>query len=265
MNKKAEKRPVILVASFGTTFNSSRSITIGAIESTLAETFPDHEIRRAFTSNNIRRILRERDGINVDGIPQALEKLAEEGVKDVVIMPTHMMEGDEYNNKIAAEAEKFKARFESLKVGHALLTTDADYDLLIDILRRTADARDAAATALVFMGHGTGHSANEAYSRLQRTINARGIKNMFIGTVEATPTVEDVVEMVRKSGAKEVILSPLMIVAGDHATNDMAGDDPDSWKSIFEKAGFAVRCRITGLGSIYGIQKMIADHCRETM
>ena len=263
MNRTAEKRPVILVTSFGTSYSSSRSITIGAIESTIAESFPGYEVRRAFTSNNIRRILRERDGIEIDGVPQALEKLAEEGVKDVMIMPTHMLEGDEYDNKIVKAAEAYKDRFDSLKVGHALLTNDEDYNMLIDILRQSAEARDAAKTALVFMGHGTEHRANEGYAKLQRMIEARGIRNMFIGTVEATPTVEDIVQMVKKSGAEEVILSPLMIVAGDHATNDMAGDDPDSWKSIFESAGFTARCRITGLGSVYGIQKMIAAHCKE--
>lgn len=263
IKKGIKMRPVILVTSFGTSYPSSRSITIGAIESTIAETFPGFEVRRAFTSNIIRKILKERDGIVIDSVPQALEKLAAEGVREVYIMPTHVMEGEEYDVKIAGEAEKFKGRFDTIKVGHALLTKDADLMALIDAVdEATAEFKDGS-TARVFMGHGTEHEANSVYAKLQSFIKERGIKDMFIGTVEATPTLEDTIQSVKKSGAKRVVLSPLMMVAGDHAVNDMAGDDDDSWKSAFKKAGFEVVCRVTGLGSLYGIQKMIAEHCRE--
>ena len=258
-------RPVILATSFGTTFGNTRSITIGAIESTLAESFPEWEVRRAFTSNNIRRILRERDGIFIDSVPEALEKLISEGIKHVVIMPTHFMEGDEYYNKIIATAKVFKDRFESLKVGHTLLTKKEDYKELTEILIKTAETYDDGNTAMVYMGHGTEHAANAGYKMLQDYIFSRGINNIFIGTVEASPNIDDMLESVKKLGSKRVILAPLMIVAGDHARNDMAGNEDDSWKNTFRKAGYDVVCILNGLGSEYAVQKMIVRHCKETI
>ena len=262
MKSITEKRPVILAVSFGTSFGSTRSVTIGAIESTLAESFPDWEVRRAFTSNMIRKKLKERDGILTDSVPEALEKLAAEGVRTVVIQPTHMLEGDEYDKKIVAPAAEFEGRFESLKIGHALLTEDADYEQLAKIvIERCPDP----SCTYVYMGHGTEHSANAAYRKLQACIEKAGAGNIFIGTVEAEPTVEDMLAAAQKAGNKKVVLTPLMIVAGDHATNDMAGDDEDSWKNLFKKAGYEVTCRIEGLGSVYEVQKMIAMHCKKTI
>ena len=182
-------RPVILAVSFGTTYESTRSITIGAIESALAERFPEYEVRRAFTSNNIRRILKERDGIIIDSVPDALEKLAAEGVKKICLMPTHMLEGDEYCNKIVTAAEAFKDRFETLSIGHALLTDDLDYRHMAAILDDATSAYNAPGTVRIFMGHGTEHAANEGYAKLQAAIEDRGIDDMFIGTVEAHPTL----------------------------------------------------------------------------
>ena len=258
-------RPVILVTSFGTTFESSRSITIGAIESALAEKFPGYEVRRAFTSNNVRKILKKRDGIIIDSVPQALEKLAAKGVKQVIVMPTHMLEGEEFNKKIAETVKEFEGRIDDIRIGHALLTNDMDYRHMAAILDQATAAYRDPDTARVFMGHGTEHAANEGYARLQQAIEARGINDMFIGTVEAEPTLEDMVEIVKSRGFKNVVLSPMMIVAGDHATNDMAGDDEDSWKNVFKKAGFNVACRVTGLGSDWRIQRMIAYHCKQAM
>ena len=258
-------RPVILVTSFGTTFENTRSITIGAIESVLAERFPEYEVRRAFTSNNIRRILLERDKIAVDGVPQALEKLAAEGVRKVIVMPTHMLEGDEYDNKIVNVVKEFKERFEDIRVGHALLTNAMDYRHMAAILDDATAEFKAPDTARVFMGHGTEHKANEGYAKLQQAIIDRGINDMFIGTVEAKPTLEDMVKTVKDGGFDSVVLSPLMIVAGDHATNDMAGDGEGSWKSVFEKAGIKVTCRVIGLGSDWRVQRMIAYHCRQAI
>ena len=259
------KRPVILVTSFGTTFESSRSITIGAIESVIAERFPQYEVRRAFTSNNVRRILLERDKIQIDGVPQALEKLAAEGVKKVVVMPTHMLEGDEYDNKIVKVVKEFEGRFEDIRAGRALLTNAMDLRHMAAVLDLATAEFKAPGTARVFMGHGTEHKANEGYAKLQQIIKERGIYDMFIGTVEAEPTLEDMVKIVKDGGYSSVVLSPLMIVAGDHATNDMAGDDEGSWKSTFEKAGLKVTCRVTGLGSDWRIQRMIAYHCKEAI
>ena len=261
----AENRPVILVTSFGTSFESSRSITIGAIESVLAERFPEYEVRRAFTSNIIRRILLERDKISVDGVPQALEKLAAEGVKKVVVMPTHIMEGEEYENKIVKVVKEYEGRFDVIRIGRALLTNTRDLRHLAVILDQATAEFKAPGTARVFMGHGTDHNANEAYAKLQQMITDRGMNDMFIGTVEAAPTLEDMVKIVKDGGFDSVVLSPLMIVAGDHAHNDMAGDQEDSWKNVFEKAGIKATCRITGLGSDWRVQRMIAYHCKEAI
>ena len=260
-----DSRPVILVTSFGTTYENTRSVTIGAIESAIAERFPEYEVRRAFTSNNIRRILLERDGIKTDSVPEALEKLAAEGVKQVIIMPTHMLEGDEYDKKIVNAAKDFEGRISDIRVGRALLTEETDFRHMAVILDQITSPLADVDTARVFMGHGTEHKANEGYAKLQQTIESKGYKNMFIGTVEAEPTLEDMVKIVKERGYKKVLLSPLMIVAGDHATNDMAGDDDDSWKSTFEKAGCKVTCRVAGLGSDWRIQRMIAYHCKQAI
>jgi len=256
-------RPVILAVSFGTSMSDARSISIGAVESTLAECFPEFEVRRAFTSAIIRRILKNRDGISIDSVPEALEKLASEGVKEVYVMPTHMIEGDEYNKKIVKEAEAFRDRFEKLGIGRALLGCEADIDEAAGILDKITASYADGRTARVFMGHGTEHEADRIYAMLQDRLRKRGMDDIYIGTVESAPTAEDILEEVRNSGALRVVLSPLMLVAGDHAKNDMAGDGADSWKSVFEKAGLEVICRIKGLGSEYSIQKMIARHCEE--
>ena len=258
-------RPVILVTSFGTTFESSRSITIGAIESVIAERFPEYEVRRAFTSNNIRRILLERDKIKIDSVPEALEKVAAEGIRQAIVMPTHMLEGEEYDNKIVNVVKEFKVRIPDIRIGRALLTNAMDYRHLAAILDSATEAFKAPGTARVFMGHGTEHKANQGYATLQQAIEARGIDDMFIGTVEAEPTLDDMVRIVKDKGFKNVVLSPMMIVAGDHATNDMAGDEEGSWKNTFEKAGIGVTCRVTGLGSDWRVQRMIAYHCRQTI
>ena len=253
-------RKAILAVSFGTSHNSSRSITIGAIESTIRERFPGFEVRRAFTSGMIISKLKKRDGISIDNVSEALKKLEDDGFTKVCIQPTHMIEGDEYD-LIAQIADEYRSRFETLKLGHALLTTDEDLDRLTDIIASITDPHEGTDTARVFMGHGTEHAANEIYERLQKRITERGINNILIGTVEASPTIKDIAKKLKGTEYKKVILSPLMIVAGDHAVNDMAGDDEDSWKSILEKEGFEVICRIRGLGSDYEVQQMIADHC----
>jgi len=260
MHNSREK--AIILASFGTSYNSSRSITIGAIESTFAESFPGYDIRRAFTSGMIINKLKKRDGIVIDTVSEALSKLSEEGFKEVIIQPTTIIEGQEYD-LICEAAEEFRGRFKSLLTGHSLLSCEADYERLINILDEITASEASEDTARVFMGHGTEHGANSVYAKLQETADELGIKNFFIGTVEAEPDVNDVLKAAKACGAKRAVLSPLMIVAGDHAVNDMAGDEEDSWKSIFEAAGFTTVCRVKGLGGEYQIQQMIADHCRK--
>ena len=252
----------ILAVSFGTSFNSSRSITIGAIESTLAESFPQYTVRRAFTSGMIISKLKKRDSICIDNVDEALRKLADEGFTNVYIQPTHMIEGEEYD-LIKATAESFSGRFAKISVGRALLSKEADLHSLAKILDTHTAEWAVSGTARVFMGHGTEHAVNPVYKKLQNVIESDGIPDMYIATVEASPTIRDIVRVLKTGNIKRAVLSPLMIVAGDHAVNDMAGSGEDSWKSILEREGVEVICRIEGLGSMYEVQQMIVEHCKE--
>ena len=257
-------KPVLLAVSFGTSFNNSRDITIGAVEKALQDANPDYEVRRAFTSQIIIDKLKKRDNLDIDNVKQAMDKLVAEGVKDVVIQPTHVMPGFEYND-VMDEVKGYESKFNSMKIGSALLVTDEDFDSLVKVLDEETKDYQADDTAVIFMGHGTEHEANGTYAKLQEKIDAAGIKNMFIGTVEAEPSLDDVIKMAKKADVKKVVLRPLMIVAGDHANNDMAGDEKDSWKSKFEKEGFKVECVLEGLGQSEGVQQMIVKHAQEAI
>lgn len=258
------QKPVLLVVSFGTSYNDSREITIGAIEKALQEANPDYEVRRAFTSQIIIDKLKKRDNLEIDNVTEAMERLVADGVKEVVIQPTHVMSGFEYDD-VVEEVKKYEDKFDSLKISTTLLEADEDYDTLIEALKAETAEYNEEGTAIIYMGHGTEHNANETYAKLQEKIKAAGLDNYFIGTVEAEPTLEDVIAMAKEYGAKKVVLLPLMIVAGDHANNDMAGDDDDSWKTAFENEGFEVECVIKGLGQYEGVQKMIVDHAAKTI
>lgn len=255
------QKPVILAVSFGTSYNESRELTIGAVEEALQEAFPDYEVRRAFTAQTIIDILKEREGLEIDNVTQAMARLVLDGVKEVIIQPTHVMPGMEYDDVIA-ETAVYAKQFDRFRVGEPLLTVDADYENLIAALAEETRAYNQEDTAVVFMGHGTEHEANAVYAKLQEKLTDAGYANYFIGTVEATPSLEDVVAQVKESGAKKAVLLPLMIVAGDHATNDMAGDEEDSWKTAFQNAGLQVECVLKGMGQYPGVRQMIVDHCR---
>lgn len=261
---KPAAKPVLLVVSFGTSYNDSRDITIGAIENALQTAYPEYEVRRAFTSQIIIDKLKERDGLEIDNVTEAMDRLVADGVKEVVIQPTHVMSGYEYDDVIA-EVTPYQDKFDRFKTGEPLLITDADYDKVVSAITSETAAYDMDGTAIVFMGHGTEHEANATYAKLQQKLTDAGQDNYFIGTVEATPSVDDVLALVQASNAKKVVLLPLMIVAGDHANNDMAGDEPDSWKSVFTAAGFEVECLIQGLGQNTAIQQLIAEHAGAAM
>lgn len=269
--KKAEKtavndaqKPVLLVVSFGTSYNDSREVTIGAIEKALQDANPDYEVRRAFTSQIIIDKLKERDNLEIDNVQEAMDRLVADGVKNVVIQPTHVMSGFEYDD-VVKEINKYADKFDSMKIGSTLLATDKDYDTLISVLTEETAEYNKEGTAIIYMGHGTEHESNATYAKLQEKITAAGYNNYFIGTVEATPSLEDVIASAKEYGAKKVVLLPLMIVAGDHANNDMAGDEDDSWKTAFEKEGFEVECVLKGLGQYKGVQDMIVDHAAATI
>ncbi|MEA5015427.1 MAG: sirohydrochlorin cobaltochelatase [Candidatus Limiplasma sp.] len=260
----AETKPVLLAVSFGTSYNDSRDVTIGAIEQALQAAYPEYEVRRAFTSQIIIDILKEREGLEIDNVTEAMERLVADGVKDVVIQPTHVMNGFEYDD-IIAEIAPYQDKFDSFKVGEPLLISEADYDQVVAAITEGTAAYNGEGAAIVFMGHGTEHASNATYAKLQQKLLDAGHSNYFIGTVEAEPTVEEVLERVKESGASKVVLLPLMVVAGDHAHNDMAGDEEDSWKSVFTAAGFEVECVLEGLGQNAAIQQMYVQHAAEAM
>ncbi len=258
------QKPVLLAVSFGTSYKETRKLTIDAIEAALAEAYPEYEVRRAFTSQMVINILEKRDGYKIDNVADAMERLIADGVKELLVQPTHVIPGFEYNDmlkELSAYADKFK----SLQIGTALLTSDKDYDTLVTVLKKETSRYNAEDTAIVFMGHGSRHEANEAYIEIERRLHAAGLVNYFIGTAEGTPLVDEVLAKVNAGQYSKVVLLPLMIVAGDHASNDMAGDEEGSWKDIFTKAGYEVECILTGLGEYQGIRQMFIAHAGEAM
>ncbi len=262
--KKEEKTPVILAVSFGTSYNDSRDKTIGAVENAIAEANPDYEVRRAFTAQTIIDILAERDNLDIDNLEEAFDRLVEDGVKELVVQPTHVMSGYEYDDMVEVVNE-YKSKFDSVSIGAPLLTTDDDYSKLATALVEDTAAYNTDGTAVVFMGHGTEHESNATYAKLQSVLKEQGADNYFIGTVESVPSLDDVVAAVKEGGYTKVVLQPLMVVAGDHANNDMAGDEEDSWKTTFEAEGFEVECVIKGLGELKTVQEMYVAHTAEAV
>ena len=252
----------LLVVSFGTSYNNSRRETIGAIEDALAEAFPDWSVRRAFTSQIIIDHVKNRDGEVIDNVTEALERAAANGVKRLVVQPTHLMDGYEYND-LAEELARYADAFECVELGAPLLSTDEDFHAVAAAVADAMADYDDGETAIVLMGHGTEAESNRVYEQMQGILDAKGLDNYFIGTVEAEPTVEDVLAAVKSGDYRRVVLRPLMVVAGDHANNDMAGDDEDSWKSVFEAAGYEVECVLEGLGSVEAIQQLYVKHAKE--
>ena len=257
----------ILVVSFGTSYNDNRARTIGAIEELIAYHHPDWEVRRAFTSRMIIKKLAERDNEKIDYIADAMERLANDGFKTVVVQPTHIMNGDEYE-KVESVVEEYKGRFDKLYLGKPLLTTDLDYDMVMDavdvgIVKESANLGHK--TAVVLMGHGSEHYANATYSQLQMKLITSGRKDVYVTTVEGFPSFDDTLMLMEGKGYTDVVLYPFMLVAGDHANNDMAGDEEDSLKSVLEKSGYNVRCFVKGLGEIPSFQELFVRHADDAI
>ena len=274
----------ILVVSFGTSFNDSRVKDIGGIEKAIAAANPDYSVRRAFTAQTIINHIQARDGEKIDNVDQALTRAVDNGVKNLVIQPTHLMHGAEYD-ELVETVNKYADSFETVKISEPLLgevgadatiinedkqtvakeiTNAALLDAGFESLEKAADEQ----TAFVFMGHGTSHAAKVTYSQMQTQMNELGYKNVFVGTVEGEPeetSCENVIAAVQEAGYTKVILRPLMVVAGDHANNDMAGDDEDSWKSMFEAAGLSVDCQIAGLGRIENVEALYVQHTADAI
>ena len=273
----------LLVVSFGTSFNGSRAADIKGIEDALQAAYPDWSVRRAFTAQIIINHVQARDGEKIDNMDQALDRAVANGVKNLVVQPTHLMHGAEYDEMCEA-VEQYRDKFDSVAIAEPLLgevgedatVINADKEAVAAAITaeavKTAGYDDAAAaaadgTAFVFMGHGTSHTAKVSYSQMQTAMQTLGYDNVFIGTVEGEPedtACDAVIEKVKEAGYTKVILRPLMVVAGDHANNDMAGADDDSWLSQFQASGdFAsVECQIAGLGEIEDIQQRYIEHTK---
>ncbi|MFR3946326.1 MAG: sirohydrochlorin cobaltochelatase [Ruminococcus sp.] len=271
----------LLVVSFGTSFNDSRAEDIKGIEDALAEAFPDWSVRRAFTAQIIINHVQARDDEQIDNMQQALDRAVANGVKNLVVQPTHLMHGAEYDEMVEA-IDAYKDKFESVAIAEPMLGEVGDDATVINddkaavaqaitdeaVKEAGYDSMEAAAedgTAFVFMGHGTSHTANVTYDQMQTQMEKLGFTNAFIGTVEGEPedtACDEVINKVKDAGFKKVILRPLMVVAGDHANNDMAGDDDDSWKSMFEASGDfdEIDCQIEGLGRIDAVEQLYVAH-----
>lgn len=255
-------KKAILAVSFGTTFHDTLEKNIGAIERDLAAAFPDRTLRRAFTSGMIIRRLKERDNIHIDNTAQALERLEAEGYTDVVLQSTHVMNGEE-RDKMMAQALPFADRFERFAIGMPLLTEVEDYHAVAAALDERLPCKEEG-TALVYMGHGTEHHANAVYALLEYVLHDMGRTDIHIGTVEGYPGFEEVCRRLEETGdVKHVVLLPLMVVAGDHAKNDLAGDEEDSWKSRLEGMGYSVSCVLEGLGENPALRAIFVRHAME--
>lgn len=254
----------LLVLSFGTSYNDSRRLTIGAIEDAIEAAVPDYAVRRGFTANIVIDHVNRRDGILIDDIDAALKRAVDNKVKTLVVQPTHLMSGIEYD-EIVEKVANYSDAFDKVVFGAPLLTSDDDFERVEKAIVDWTSEYDDGETAICFMGHGTEHEANQVYQKMQDMLTADGYTNYFVGTVEAEPSLENVIAKVKEGNYKRVILEPLMVVSGDHANNDMAGDDADSWKSAFEAEGYEVECLLRGLGENEDIRKIYVDHAQSAI
>ena len=253
-----ETKKAILAVSFGTSHSDTRAVTIDAIEQDFLNAFPDYSLYRAWTSKMIIKKLKSRDNIHVNTVKEAMEQMRADGITDVLVQPTHVINGIE-NDLMKEDALSYREFFHSISFGNPLLTTEEDS---MEVIQAVADEFSGLKEeeVLVLMGHGTTHYANAIYAALDYTFKDKGYKNIFLGTVEAYPSMESLMRMVKEYNPSKVILAPFMIVAGDHAKNDMAGDDPESWYSQFKAAGFPVSTVVKGLGEYPGIRRLLVKH-----
>ena len=256
----AQPKPAIVVTSFGTSYASSRHATIGAIESDIREAFADYDVRRAFTSQIIIDHIEKDTGRHIDNFEEAMDKLVAEGVTEVVIQPTHLMDGFEYHD-IAKSLEGYKDKFQKLALGDPLLVSGDDQKAVAKAIKAAMEEYESDDTAICLMGHGTEAESNAIYATMQKVFADLGYKNYFVATVEATPTFDDVKKAAKEAGYTKAVLRPMMVVAGDHANNDMADEsDPESFASIMKEAGFEVTSVIEGLGQIDAIDDIYVAH-----
>lgn len=253
----SESERAILAVSFGTSHNDTCKKTIGRIEDEIRSSYPQYPVYRAWTSKIIRKKLLKRDHAEIPSVCEAMERMANDGIREVIVQPTHMLNGIE-NERMIEDAVSYRSEFETIAIGDPLLTTAGDCERVIRAV--TEEIHPAQDEMLVYMGHGTLHYANFVYPALNYMLKDMGYDNVLIGTVESYPSVETVLRELKKSGRKKIVLAPFMVVAGDHAKNDLTGENEDSWKSIFEREGYEVSCILKGLGEFEGIRKIYLSH-----
>ena len=254
------EKKALLVVSFGTSYEETRKVTIEAIEEDLRKAFPDRTFYRAWTSKMIRKKLLERDGLAIDDVKQAMERMAADGVTDVLVQPTHMLTGIEFEDTIRT-IRAFAGTFPVLTMGRALIANEEDLKQLGCALEKIF-AQEIASGMMVFMGHGSEKNAFPVYELLQQHFETDGHGNVCVGTVEFTPGIGPVLEKIRALHPEKIFLTPLLVVAGDHALNDMSGDDEDSWKNQFRREGADVTCIIKGLGQYPEIRQLYLEHAK---
>jgi len=251
----------LLVVSFGTSFNDSRRLTIGAIEKAMIEAFPDYSVRRGFTSQIIIDHVKSRDGEVIDNVGEALDRAVANGVKRLAVQPTHLMDGLEYND-VVDEIAQYADAFETIAIGKPLLSSDEDFAAVAEAMVEATAEFDDGKTAICYMGHGTEAESNQVYAKMQQVLSDAGHAHYYVGTVEASPSVDDVLKLVQAGDYERVVLRPMMIVAGDHANNDMAGGEEGTWRNVFETAGYEVVAEVKGLGELPAIQNLLVEHAK---
>lgn len=256
-------KQAILVVSFGTTWPEALKKNIAAIEREIADAFPGWEVRRAFTSGRIMKKLKERDGVEIDSVERALARLAEDGFTRVVVQPSHIINGEEFE-KLETQAAPWRDKFQGFAIGQPLLTSIADYQELSKTLCRSLPEKEGGRT-VVMMGHGSEHFANAAYPMLEYVLHDMGRTDVWIGTVEGYPALEQIIARLREQEARSVTLLPLMIVAGEHAVNDMAGDESDSWRNRLSAAGYSVNWILQGLGELQAVRAQLVAHAQKAV
>ena len=261
MERTAETKKAILAVSFGSSHMDTLEKNIDKIEQQIAETFPDYRVYRAFTSQMILKKLKKTENLHFNTVKEAMEQMAAEGIENVIVQPTHIINGIK-NDRMMCDVMEYTDKFRKIRVGKPLLTSVDDYKKAIHAVMSEVDLEDGE--VLVFMGHGTDHHANSAYPTLEYTFHSLGYSQVLVGTVEGFPDLKNVMTKLEISGAKKVMLMPFMLVAGDHAKNDMAGEE-DSWKTELEEAGYEVKAVIKGLGEMRGIRNIYIEHIEAVM
>lgn len=248
----------LLVVSFGTSYNDTRAVTIEATEKVLSDAYPDYEFVRAFTAQIIIDKLKERDGLEIFNIEEAMDYLVENDFGTIVVQPLHVMNGAEYDDLMAV-IDEYEDNFSDIKIGKPLLSSTEDFENVVEVVAGEMPELQEG-EALLLMGHGTHHHANTAYSALDYMFKYKGYDNVYVGTVEGFPTLNSIIEQIEDKNYTKLYLMPFMIVAGDHANNDMAGDEEDAWKMILKGEGYDIEPILMGLGQMEGIQQMYLEH-----